>query len=363
MAKTLDQGFDYVNRVWLEFTGHSMENELRLGWTEGVHPEDLPGCLATFRSASQRREPFSMEYRRRHKDGRYRWLVSNGRPRFANDGTFLGYIASCTDINEQRAISARLHSVIETAADGVMIIDGIGTVQTYNAACRRLFGYEPEEVIGRNVKMLMPAPFRDEHDDYLRAYRDTGRRMIIGKGREVAGLRKDGSTFPIRLSVGESSYGGEPAFVGIIHDLSEREAREEALRQVEESLRQHQARLMDFLSVASDWLWETDAEHRFVYITDEPDKTGIASSWVLGKTRWQLAEIEPDQDEHWRTHLADLEARRPFRDFTFSFRAPDGRMLDRAINGRPVLDGQGHFTGYRGTGRKVAQLQPRDAAD
>src|SRR4051812_30986535 len=96
-----------------------------------------------------------------------------------------------------------LRSILESAVDGIVVIDDVGTVQSANPAAERLFGYRADEVVGRNVKMLMPNPDRDQHDTYLSNYRETRRPKIIGIGREVRGQRKDGTTFPLHLSVGE----------------------------------------------------------------------------------------------------------------------------------------------------------------
>jgi len=134
--------------------------------------------------------------------------------------------------------NAWLRAVIDTAVDGIVIIDGAGTVQLFNQGCERLFGYPADEVVGRNVKMLMPPPYADEHDDYLRHYQDTGEKRIIGKGRNVQGRRADGSVFPMYLSVGEvlqSDTG--PTYVGIIRDTSEQHALEATLREQAERLR------------------------------------------------------------------------------------------------------------------------------
>src|SRR5262245_40590138 len=103
--------------------------------------------------------------------------------------------------------AARLSAVMEAAVDGIIAIDAGGKVQTYNKACQRIFGYVAAEVIGRNVKVLMPTPDREQHDSYLDNYRRTGLRKIIGIGREVTGLRKDGTTFAMDLSVAEVRQG------------------------------------------------------------------------------------------------------------------------------------------------------------
>jgi PAS domain S-box-containing protein len=123
--------------------------------------------------------------------------------------------------------------VLDTAVDGVILIDARGIVSMFNPACEKLFGYVADEVIGKNVKMLMPEPFRAEHDGYLTNYHSTGERKIIGIGREVTGRRKDGTTFPMDLSVGESKLGGQSSFVGVIRDLTERKRAEEQLVQAQ----------------------------------------------------------------------------------------------------------------------------------
>src|SRR4051812_32925858 len=109
----------------------------------------------------------------------------------------------------------RLRAVVNTAVDGVILIDAKGEILMFNPACERLFGYSPGDVLGQNVKMLMPPPFQDEHDRYLGNYHSTGERKIIGIGREVVGRRKDGTTFPMDLSVGKAEEDGQAIFVGI----------------------------------------------------------------------------------------------------------------------------------------------------
>jgi PAS domain S-box-containing protein len=126
---------------------------------------------------------------------------------------------------------ARWRAIIDSAVDGIIVIDSHGRVEAFNPAAERLFGYAAHEVTGRNVDMLMPSPYREEHDTYLSRYLATGRAKIIGIGREVQGLRKDGTTFPLHLSVAQITMGGERKFTGILHDLSSRVRMEEQLRE------------------------------------------------------------------------------------------------------------------------------------
>ncbi|MDF2118545.1 PAS domain S-box protein [Roseiarcaceae bacterium H3SJ34-1] len=129
-----------------------------------------------------------------------------------------------------------LLSAIETASiDAIITIDHRGLMQTFNPAAQKLFGYSREEVLGQNVKMLMPGHFREEHDGYISNYLRTGEKKIIGIGRVVAGLRKDGTSFPMELAVGEALVGSDRVFVGFIRDLTkiEQESRRAEMLQSE----------------------------------------------------------------------------------------------------------------------------------
>jgi len=127
----------------------------------------------------------------------------------------------------------KLQSILESAVDGIITIDDHGAITTVNPAAARLFGYDQEEFLGRNVHFLMPAPYHAEHDGYLHNYRSSGRRRIIGIGREVSGRRRDGTVFPMHLAVSEFEMDGRTFFTGIIHDLSAHKATEIALRQAQ----------------------------------------------------------------------------------------------------------------------------------
>jgi two-component system sensor kinase FixL len=113
-------------------------------------------------------------------------------------------------------------TLMSAAVDGIIVIDSKARISLYSTSAEKLFGYEPGEVLGRNVHMLMPSPYHEEHDGYMRNYLETGQKRIIGIGREVVGRRKDGTTFPMYLSVGEGVLDGERIFVGIVHDLTSR---------------------------------------------------------------------------------------------------------------------------------------------
>lgn len=144
----------------------------------------------------------------------------------------------------------QFEALMETAVDGIIVTDSSGVMKVYNPACERLFGYTAAEAISQNVKMLMSAPYREKHDQYIANYHATGEKKIIGFGREVVGLHKDGSTFPMYLSVGEGRLEGASIFVGIIHDLTDHERAERQLKDLKSELL-HVSRLSDMGQLAS----------------------------------------------------------------------------------------------------------------
>ena len=153
--------------------------------------------------------------------------------------------------NEELAVShAHMRSVLETVPDAMVVIDEKGIIQSFSATAERLFGFTAGEIQGRNVSMLMPSPYRHEHDGYLNRYLSTGERRIIGVGRVVVGQRKDGGTFPMELAVGEVSQAGKRQFIGFVRDLTQRQDRERLLHEMQSELL-HISRLSTMGEMAS----------------------------------------------------------------------------------------------------------------
>jgi two-component system, LuxR family, sensor kinase FixL len=146
--------------------------------------------------------------------------------------------------------AALLRSILETVPDAMVVIDHHGGIQLFSTAAERLFGYTAEEVNGRNINMLMPSPYREAHDSYLARYMATGERRIIGIGRVVVGLRKDGGTFPMELQVGEVNHDGHHLFTGFVRDLTERQRTEQRLQELQAGLL-HASRLRSMGQMAA----------------------------------------------------------------------------------------------------------------
>jgi len=241
-------------------------------------------------------------------------------------------------------------TVIDNAVEGIIAIDERRVVRVFNRGAERMFGFSADEVLGQNVSMLMPSPYRDRHDGYVDRYCRTGESRIIGSGREAVGLRKDGTEFPIQLSVAEAHFDGSRIFVGNVVDLSQQ-------KRIEEALKASNDRLHDFTSAASDWLWEMGADLRFTSFSGRfAEVTGLEPRRLLGRSRAEVGEFDRD-DPVWRAHLSDLDEHRPFQNFEYEVKAYDGRKRFFRISGIPVFDDDGLFTGYRGTGSDITPVK------
>ena len=197
---------------------------------------------AYFRSPSARNMGSGRDLYGQTRDGRRIPVEIGLNPIDTAQGRFV--VASIIDISERKANEAalrdneaRIRAIVETAVDCILVIDAVGTIESVNQATERLFGYPAAELLGQNIRMLMPQPDSGRHDSYLSHYLETGQRRVIGIGRETTALRRDGSTFPIELSVSEMSVAGARKFTGIVRDITERRRAEEVLRlQVAETL-------------------------------------------------------------------------------------------------------------------------------
>jgi two-component system sensor kinase FixL len=180
---------------------------------------------------------------RRRKDGEIIDVSVTVSPVWDDNGVLIGASKVARDISvtkraraEIQEREAHLQSVLDTVPDAMVVIDTRGLMQSFSATAERLFGYSAAEVIGQNVSMLMPDPYRAQHDSYLARYLATGERRIIGVGRLVVGQRKDGSTFPMELAVGEARSGARRFFTGFVRDLTERQTTQQRLQDLQSEL-------------------------------------------------------------------------------------------------------------------------------
>ena len=190
-------------------------------------PEDRESFRAVLAGLLNGTTPSSFESVWLTKDGGTITIAWNTAVVRGPDGQVSHVIGAGTDVSARHWIEHELQeneafytSVLSTAPDGIVTIDGRGRIRSFNRAAERIFGYRADEVIGKNVSLLMPTPYREAHDGYLDRYHRTGEKRIIGIGRLVQGLRRDGSTFPLELAVGEVEVDGAKYFTGFVRDIS-----------------------------------------------------------------------------------------------------------------------------------------------
>jgi PAS domain S-box-containing protein len=205
--------------------GHAVED-----WTHALLPEFRQQATADFEHGiTNPKVPYESEFSIRRGDGQVRHLRAMGQAIPGPEGRVERVIGINEDITDRKQAETALaeqarhtQTILDNMVDGIITIDTKGIIQSYNPAATRIFGFAPKEVLGRNVSMLMPSPYREDHDSYLRNYQATGVGPIIGIWREVEGLRKDGRLFQMELAVSVITRQGRPLYVGMVRDISER---------------------------------------------------------------------------------------------------------------------------------------------
>lgn len=224
----------HFNTAWLNFTGRTLSQEIGNGWAEGVHQEDLPGCLQTYTSAFDLRQPFSMEYRLRRFDGEYRWLSDRGVPYYDADAVFAGYIGSCVDITEQREAEQELRmqsQLLYSVKESVIATDLEGRITYWGPGAESLYGYKQPKVIGQPITLIVPPGEENEEMQRMRTVLETG--FWHGEYQQT---RSNGSRFWAETFISlVTNEDGEPTgLIGIDRDITSRKQAEEILQRQNE---------------------------------------------------------------------------------------------------------------------------------
>ena len=273
-----------------------------------------------------------------------------------------------------RERKARHRAILEASLDAIITIDERGTIKSTNPATERMFGYSAAEMVGCNVNMLMTAPHHERHDAYLANYLRTGQRKIIGIGREVTARRKDGSVFPMDLSVSEIVLNGQRMFLGLVHDVTERKRAEDALRHARDELEVRVRQRTAELIAANDnlkqerYLFETlmdylphniyfkDAANRFLRINK-----AMVGYFGLRKAAEAVGKSDLDffAAEHALQAMADeqeiFRSRQPVLDKEEKEVWPDGRVTWVATTKMPLYDEAGRIVGTFGISRDITE--------
>ena len=209
-------------------------------YEQDIHAQDRVEVVRSIEESLASGKKYSVEYRLIGPDGNVRWVEDRGSPVYDEAGRPTGIVCITISVDKRKQLEqdlqnrldrltrteAQVRSVIDTAVDGIITISEKGAILNVNPAAERIFGYEAAEILDKNISLLMPEPYRSQHDRYIANYLRTGQTKIMGTQREMAGLRKDGSVFPMELGVSECRLDGRRYFTGIGRDITERKRAE-----------------------------------------------------------------------------------------------------------------------------------------
>src|SRR5467141_1196314 len=248
-----DGSAEFANRAWQEYSGRPLQELTGSGWQTTIHPDDIAKFFHESTVALVPGKSIETAARLRRADGQYHWFSIRKTlavSRSQNGEPSLRTLIACEDIEERKQEeSARRYSddrhrlVFETASDAVISLDESGAILLANPATPTVFGYDPAEVIGKPLTILMPEFLRNLHQAGFKRYLATSQRHINCQGTELTGLRKNGQEFPVEVSFGELTTDGHRIFTGFIRDISERKQAEEIRKQSQKAIQTAQAEL------------------------------------------------------------------------------------------------------------------------
>jgi PAS domain S-box-containing protein len=243
-AADADGRTDYTNRRFCEYTGLSIDEALGYGWTNVMHPDDLQESLARWRTSLESGCVYDVQCRIRRHDGIWRWFVCRGTPIRDESGAVVRWFGVCTDIDSERQATDALREseiairrLLDAAPHGIVACDRTGRVAMFNDVASHMFGYDPAEILGRSIDILLPAHIRERHSKYRADYACQEHSRMMGRGLDVLACRKDRTQFPVEVSLSCVPSNAGELLVAFIADMSAREEAEELHRANEALLR------------------------------------------------------------------------------------------------------------------------------
>jgi len=322
----------YVSPGYEKLWGRSCQSLLDnpYSYMEGIHQLDQEMMIRE-NAAMFKTGHVDVEARVLRPDGSLRWVWIRGYPVTDAQGQLVRFVGVIDDITERKRAVEQLQSIADHVIDGIISIDEHGTVTTFNPAAERIFGYFAPEVMGQNVKMLMPDPYHSQHDGYLANYLRTGEAKIIGIGREVVGRHKDGSTFLMKLRI--SRIGQTNCFTGIVNDITERKAFEDSQARLAAIIECSDDAIVSFTLEGIVVTWNHGAERLYGYLAEE----------IIGRDMSILHTPENYQEYLEIREKAKMGERIP----TYNTKRlrKDGSLVDISLSISPILVKNGVIIG------------------
>ncbi|MFO7481435.1 PAS domain S-box protein [Oceanibaculum nanhaiense] len=306
-----------------------------------IHPDDRETVLAAVRNCISRGEALYIEHRCIWPDGTVRWILAKADVVRDDTGKPRRLMGAIQDITRRRALQEKLKSfkdIVDSVVSGVVVIDARGCIIEINPSMQQIFGYAQEELLGANVSMLMPEAHGKHHDGYLRRYAETGQEKIIGRSLEMPGLRKDGSVFPLEITVTEIRIGEEAHFVGVLRDITERKDAQRILEKERGLLRQAQ-------EIARLGNWEIASKDGSIYWSPMVYEIFGKDPRTFRPTIENFYEmVHPDDLEALKRHIARARETGTY-DMVHRIVLPDGavRHVHERARFEPAPDGTSLF--------------------
>ncbi len=365
-----DKLCNYFNKSWLEFTGRTMEQELGNGWADGVHPDDLRRCLDSYTFAFDRREPFVMEYRLRHRSGEYRWVVDRGVPQYSADGAFLGYVGGVVETHdrrlaEQAALEGRAElrralefnqSVMANMGEGLYTVDAQGLVTYINPAAERLFGWSSAELLGRKMHEMTHyqhpdgRPFPASECSGLQVLQ----RGLLLSNHEDVFIRKDKTFFAVIYSAAPIRSDG--TIIGVVVVFRDVSSQKEA----ETDIRRKTNWIERLIETTQDAVVSIDRQARIVLFNPGAERIfGYSKAEIQGqKVNVLIAEpYAAEHDSYIERYERTGEARAIGRIRTVEARRKNGATFPIELSITKVATGEGEEVQYAAFIRDISEVR------
>lgn len=360
---------NFFNQSWFDFTGRTMEQEKGYGWAENVHADDLRRCLDVYVASLEARKGFTIEYQLRRSDGKYRWVLDSGVPRYTKEGEFIGFAGSCIDIADRKQAEEAAHSlaaIVESSEDAIIGKRLDGTIVSWNAAAERIYGYAADEAKGKHVSLLAPDDRRHELTNIF----ETLKRGESIPHLETVRQTKDGRLIDVALTISptRNEAGDITGASTIARDITDRKRAEQERSLLAAQIENERHRLDNVVANVPGVVWEAwgqpdQASQRIDFVSQYVEKMlGYGTDEWLSTPNFWLSIVHPDDIERAGQEAAAIFASRKGGTSRFRWMAKDGRVIWVEAQSVVVCDAAETPIGMRGVTMDITERKRAEDA-